>query len=388
MRLVRNPVPNRDKSERKERTNSMKTTTAPVISDGLWTLLTSAQYDCPCIRALVQTIRRLDRQPYHTRLLNPEMIGNFFAYREREGLISYMPAGREQLTNGDGRWLRVGRQEIKPARWLRSMLAPRLAQRFKDSDYAKFAEKFKAHELSGTIELEFVSFCDGYDSDNYYNGNPESCMTNEPIEGFYRCFPAKLLVAKRKDEKFSGRAIVWELDSGETFMDRVYAAEPYIEQLFLEHAQKNGWLRKTKQSSGNLSSVTRPDGSVITGEMSVTATESINNLDFYPYLDTFRWSAGKRIQNHDKDAEYVYECTGGNREEVEDPHEGEVQDVDGEWISEDDAVEVDGEWYHSDDERICYCDRCVEYHLRDGMYRVDVSRSETVTICSDYVTEL
>ena len=48
---------------------------------------------------------------------------------------------------------------------------------------------------------------------------------------------------------------------------------------------------------------------------------------------------------------------------------------------------MDGDYYHQDDERITYCEHCGEHVLREGSYTVEVSRRETITLCSAHVTE-
>ena len=283
---------------------------------------------------------------------------------------------------------------MKPAKWLKSMLSPRLLKRFKDSDFAIFSEKFRAAELAGKVSFEFTSFKEGYNAANYHGGsadcdpsNIHSCMWNADVAPFYDCFPAKLLVAKNASGKFCGRAVVWTLATGETFLDRVYANSPEMTELFLEHAIENGWMRKTRQSTGTPKLVTLSDGTEIVKSMHVKAAAS-PDCEFWPYMDTF-FSLNESengLSNSEIEAGYVLNSTGGEREELNN-HEGEVESVDGEWISQEDAACVDGNYYSCEDARICYCERSEEYILTCDSYTVETERNCSMTLHSRFVTQ-
>jgi hypothetical protein len=369
-----------------------KKTMKPILSTSLIETLWTFHRDCKCVAAFLRGVN--DSGMRRSLLLSETMMGTHFSFRENDGMISYMPAGREQTFGESGKWERKGRQSIKPAKWLKSMLSPKLLKRFKDSDFATFSEKFRAAELAGKVSFEFVAFRDGYNSANYQGGssdndpaNIHSCMWNADVAPFYTCFPARLLVAKNALGKFCGRAVVWTLATGETFMDRVYANSPEVTELFLEHAKENSWMRKTRQSTGTSRQVTMSDGTEIVKSMDVKAG-CRPECDFWPYMDTFfsMNESETRLSNSETEAGYLLNSTGGEREEVNN-HEGEVEDIDGEWISQDDAYFVEGSYYSNDDERICYCERSEEYILTCDSYTVETSRNCSITIHSRFVTQ-
>lgn len=364
----------------------------PILSTSLIETLWTFHRDCKCVAALLRGIN--DSGVRRSLLLNEAMIGTYFSFRENEGMISYMPDGREQTFGESGKWERKGRQSIRPAKWLKSMLSPKLLKRFKDSDFAIFSEKFRAAELAGKVSFEFVAFRDGYNSASYKDAvgdadpnNIHSCMWNSDVSPFYNCFPARLLVAKNEFGKFCGRAVVWTLATGETFLDRVYANSPEMTELFLEHAKENGWMRKTRQSTGTSKQVTMPDGAEIVKSMEVKA-DCCLHCDFWPYMDTFFFmnESESRLSNSESEAGYLLNSTAGEREQLNN-HDGEVQDIDGEWISEDDAYCVEGNYYSNDDERIIYCERSEEYILTCDSYTVETGRNCSITVHSRFVTQ-
>jgi hypothetical protein len=311
-------------------------------------------------------------------------------------MISYCPNSKTQEVTEDGAWVRKGRQEMKPARWIKAMLNPRLSKRIKDNLFAEFDTLVKKVELESKITFEEVDFEEAYNESNYDpNCCPGSCMWSEPVGPFYRRMGAQAYVAVNNKGQYLGRTVVWpkvtvdSLNEPITLMDRIYANLPEVIEAFRDYAMTQGWFRKQEQSADALTGVVGPDGARHHYIMSVKASRSIEDMDFCPYMDTFCGSIGTRtmINRESGDGvEYVYRCTGGGRNEAEDEHDGQVQDVDGEWIDEDDARSVDEYYYHYEDPRITTCYRTSDYVLRCQCYEVEISRGETITIHRRFVS--
>jgi predicted DNA binding protein len=107
--------------------------------------------------------------------------------------------------------------------------------------------------------------------------------TNEFIGFYSEIGPKKvqLLIRINPDtDKIIGRALVWHLDSGETYLDRIYVADNKDEILFIAYAKKNLGVKHTYQ------------------ELSSNQTVTIDNWKerkTMPYMDTFR--KGLKIDN-------------------------------------------------------------------------------------------
>ena len=361
------------------------------ISASLRTLLQDLAADTPCCRLVNRALWRI-KVGKRSRLLNPSPMGDFFTLRESEGLITYMPAGREQKMNDDGSWKREGRQGIKPAKWLRSILAPRLSKRIPDHVFADFATKFRASEDAGKITFEIATFEQAYKESNYQDGRIQSCMWDEPVAAFYERFPCRVLIAK-DSKQFRGRAIIWDTVNGLAMplMDRVYADSPEVQEAFFRHATEQGWTRKAQQNNACFTLFTSPSGEEVTHRtdtLYVKPTSSLGGVSFWPYMDTFRAMTDcERFYNSDDEdgAAFILNDQNGDREEVN-QHEGEVLCADGEWRDENSVVCVDGEYYADDDDGVVYCHHSQEYIMRSDAYEVDMGgRIGTVYIHEDYV---
>lgn len=338
---------------------------------------------------------RLKKRP-KTRLLAKERIGDYFTFRERDGMISYMPKGRVQEVNEDGTWVRKGRAEIKPAKWIKSMIHPRLASRLKDDLFTKFDTLVKAEEAKYKVTFKEVSFEEAYDYVDHYSReySIESCMWGEDVGPFYRHMGAKVVVAVNREGKFRGRAVVWpsvkvRSESGMgpiTLMDRIYCDRPELENLFKEHAKAQGWYHKKEQGRDSKMDVVGPEGAYHCWRMAVTCRKAIpDDGMYYPYLDTFTGGEDEYtlVNNDSEGTQYCQ--TDGSRQE-EDPHEGQVQTNAGDWIDEGDAVSINGDCYDRNSDDVVMCHRSDSYILREESFSVQIQRNNTVFIHSRFVT--
>lgn len=396
----------------------VKASQLPIVSASLQKLLREIAPQCPIANIIQLGLWKTRFRPsksddeLHLGIFNPEPIGNYFSFRERENMVSYCPTGRTQLINDDGTWKRDGRVEMKPAKFLRAMLHPRLAKRFKDHQFAQFSEKFRAAESSLHVTFRYVEFEYGYDSENHKDGSPaecDSCMRDENVGPFYRAYGAQCLVAVNKEGIYLGRAIVWPAVHGIVtgtsvqFMDRVYADSPETAELFFQYAASNGIYRKQSQNSGNKSGFVAPNGDLISSSratIDLAPGKSLRDVEFWPYCDTFQWMNPytKELNNCGNDGDSELDNTDG--EITENP--GRLCE-DGNSYPEDECVYVTGiGYYHQDSDEIvccedgeyrmmddCFCcHRSGEWHPNADGYSVQISRNETITIHRDYVDTL
>lgn len=369
-------------------------------SDSLRTLVEDiAGGGCPVAEALIKA-----RKYRHAH--NQKLTGNYFSFREKAGMISYLPAGRNLVLNDAGLWARDGRQETKPVKWAKSVLAGWQLARLKDHDFSAFAAKFAAAENASALRVELVDDVGAvYEERNHSDAVSGSCMQQyslsygedrdngrgERVGDFYKRAGAKVLAVWRGDGRLEGRAIFWPkirgLSAGNVAgVDRVYGS-PEVLEMVKRWAAENGAAMRSNPQSGGETSWWLNGESLGYGGFIVPA-QSLRGAGFYPYMDTFRYQDedGDLWAVHDKNRTvFAYGSTCGDREECN-PHEGQVQLHDGTWHDEDDAYEVGGEYYAGED--VVECHRTGEYILRDGAFEIELSRTRTVCISADYVREL
>jgi hypothetical protein len=230
------------------------------------------------------------------------------------GMISYMPFGKEQPISVDGGWANKGRQEIKPAKFARSFLNERISAKIPDHIFADFATNIKAHDVENTITFKIVPFQEAYYGSKYPL-NVKTCMTNKRVHLMYNMFDCCALVAEDTTGKLVGRTILWNdvyiepmtFDGKPResyrckFMDRIYYKNEEILQLFKYYAEANDFYRKVSQGSGSYDLV-KPDGTLMDSPLMMVEAKfprTEKGRMFYPYMDTFSYGTinGKLLTN-------------------------------------------------------------------------------------------
>jgi len=181
----------------------------------------------------------------------------------------------------------------------------------------KLNDKFSYFELVSGQEIGKF-----YNERNYLEKSGKigtSCMASSPVEWFsiYMENPdvCNLLILKsEKDEtKIIGRALLWTLNDGKKFLDRIYTINDSDIELFRDYAKENGWYSKFfNNSSGDISALS-PNGeryNALVGKVSVKPRE----YGHYPYLDTFKFfnpETGILSVNIVKSTDYKLESISG-----------------------------------------------------------------------------
>lgn len=338
-------------------------------------------------------------------------IGSYFTFRERDGLVSYCPKGKEQRILENGHWAREGRQEIKPGKWIKAVLPEKVIRRLGgDPAVAQFAARFDACERGeGFTFSPAASFRDIYsptffgcdDKDDAESKIAPSCMWGKHVGSFYNNVGSVTPYVIYLHGRPVGRFLFWpSVSKGEheiSLVDRVYAKPSATEAVF-RWAAKNGYFRKEKQAVGCRTAVgPNGDDMNLSGYGVDIKTPFIPSECFSPYVDTFQNGEpdedGELVRLYcgsGKEKHFSFSCTDGSYEGGPDSHEGEVQDVDGEWIDEDEAIMIRGNYYHQDDERIVYCDHGShegDHILREDAYAVELGgRLGTVYVHEDDVS--
>lgn len=345
----------------------------------------------------------------------------------RGEMCSFLPAGREHKTNPDtGKWLRDGRQEMKPAKLARKLLIEDRNTDLDATDFEKFANAVKSYvsvlgddDGNGkNIQFKLVTGEDiryYYYDENYSElmGKDSnlwgSCMRSEDCQEYFDIYTdnaevCSLLVALDKDEKVLGRALVWTFTDGKRGMDTIYANESLFES-FISWAVDNQAYYKDRQSCHHqcFDRLNRE-------RVDYTPYVQLKKWRFsnYPYMDTLSilTDYGKIMIDRPSGDDYkILRDTGGGYEDGEDDeqyvtlengdrcHESDARWLDyrgangriegyyhsdsvvrcnhGGYRLEDDCVVINGNWYETDDDNVYYVDSREEYYLVDDVVFVN-----------------
>lgn len=271
-----------------------------------------------------------------------------------DGMVSYLPAGKEHKVNDRGEWQRDGRQAGKAGKVIRKIFTEKMLRLIPAKEFETFGNAYKAKFLDNGFKFEVLPNDEigrVYDMDRAPGESSleGSCMNGDShYLGIYsKCEDLRILVLTNKKGLLCGRCLVWDLDHPThgkiTFADRFYVAEDYMYDVFVNHVREQGWWRKEyyKTYDHKQRWINPQDESV---SVSITI-ETPTDFDKYPYIDTFSYGSDGLLTNSSHSAgEYTYCNTNGTRdcngcEDEEDEHAGEVFDeINNEWISEDDAI--------------------------------------------------
>lgn len=217
------------------------------------------------------------------------------------------------------------RQDIKVGRGARAILRAAGVTDIQDKDYEAFVNLFKATIDKLNDKFSYFHIVNGsdihywYDSHTYYERRGtlgSSCMSSarESWLEIYTENPEQvsLVIFKSQDddEKIVGRALLWNLDNGKKFLDRIYTINDSDVQLYRDFAKENGWYVKYHNSSTDSGRTIAPDGSTVDLDLTVTLTKKYYSN--YPYLDTLKYlQEGSGILSNVDNGGLTLEDTGG-----------------------------------------------------------------------------
>jgi len=191
--------------------------------------------------------------------------------------------------------------------------------------------------INESKKLRFVEYVGdaikiGYNMSNYFSKDHGNMLSNSCMNGCYHLLklyiqnPDKvsLLALVDGDDKIHGRAFLWQLDNGETYLDRIYTIDNFITVIFQDHAMKNEWvIRKSNDLSYNAVSICKLDKATkkytLLDENASKMKIKLNtkDVDYYPYMDTFfvtsRWGRTFRSYSRKIMWYYKYHSTMGYR---------------------------------------------------------------------------
>jgi len=198
----------------------------------------------------------------------------------------------------------------------------------------------------------------GYLVDNYAEGTGtllNSCMRYAYCQAYFGIYTenedvCSLLVLKDSNNKVKGRALLWILDDGDKYMDRIYSNDS-DKYLFIEWAEDNNYRKYQNDYRSK---------SVKVGEKSYYK---------YPYMDTFisfNTEEGYLTTDEENSREYIklQDTNGGYQES------GIWSDYAQEYIDEEHAIYIDSieDYVHQDD--VVFLEYKDIYEIDDASYRI------------------
>jgi hypothetical protein len=198
----------------------------------------------------------------------------------------------------DDPWLSSSRQELRIGKLIKKLVG----KKYTLKEIENFVNQYKAI-YNFNKYLNYFDIVDGSNITKYYHYRNQipggqlgkSCMndSNKFISSFYEPNPdtIKMLILRdfENSELIVGRANLWYLTNpkGRIFMDRIYTNEDYLVNIFIQYAEINNIIYKSKQIYG---------GSVIPvinngNKEKMIMTTYMKKLDYeyYPYVDTLQF---------------------------------------------------------------------------------------------------
>ena len=230
-----------------------------------------------------------------------------------DGMISCLPRNRHQPELPI--WNQKGRVVVRPGKFFRGM------GYYSDSEIEAAVNEWNAAFVPTEAEFKIVrgkEIKDYYLERSYADENTgtlgSSCMRYRRCQSYLNIYSQNrnkvgLLILQRPDGKIIGRALVWSLDDGKTFMDRVYGTDVTMRRFF-DYAATRGWHRRANQSYDSKRGVVSPRGD--SDNLNMTITLNTRRWERYPFMDTFAYIGDGYIANYPVDGYVGFaQCTNG-----------------------------------------------------------------------------
>jgi len=226
-----------------------------------------------------------------------DMISYITSNKAKPVLDKYKSINKEN----DGKnicWV-TNRQEQKITRFV-----PRIfGTKFNQKEIEDFLNDYKV-AVKGDKSFDNFEMIEGEDVKKYYSGKQysreangqlqRSCMKYDEANGFFELYiqnpdKMKMLILKDGKDKIFGRANLWYLDDpkGKVFMDRIYTTFDWQIKLYIDYANKNNYIYKSKQIYGGDVIPVMINGK----KEKLTMTVKIKPGEYkkYPYVDTLQF---------------------------------------------------------------------------------------------------
>ena len=185
------------------------------------------------------------------------------------------------------------RTEMRLGRFLRQLFPD-----ITDDHIGLFLSEFES-VLHNIEESKNFSIIDGKEIKEYYKASNSdmkstlgnSCMVNclNYLDIYCDNTDKVSLLIWKDSSKIKGRALLWKMDDGSTYMDRVYYSEEWVLASFINKAIREEWC--WNDGKGNISL----DHTKLASLSKFTVTLKSSQYDLYPYMDTFKYKSGNKF---------------------------------------------------------------------------------------------
>ena len=171
--------------------------------------------------------------------------------------------------------------EVKLGRFINKFLTA-IGKTLPAATIERFVNMYQAEVLMKKDALNHFKVVEGEDIRKWYHENmyessnggqlANSCMRYPKCQEFLDIYVenpqvCKLLIFTPNEGKLSGRALLWTLENGKKYMDRVYTNKDSYENLFLKWSNENGYPKGIEPKS--------------------VVKVKTKDYELYPYMDTF-----------------------------------------------------------------------------------------------------
>lgn len=252
-----------------------------------------------------------------------------------------------------------------------------------NTELEEFVNQYKAtYDSVNSVDLKLVEgeeIRKWYSSENYESNKGQlgsSCMRQPEKSSFFDMYVKNpevckllILMSDTDENKIKGRALIWKLDNGKYYQDRVYTNSESDKTLF------ENWA-KTK----NMNFYNEP----YFGEMTVKLGN--HKYDKYPYMDTFAAYNPETFELKDDEDLWpgqgyylLHDTMGGFRGDdvVWSEYEQEYINRDDavltnsdEWILRENGVYIESNdtWYDRDSDYVVYSNWAEDYYLEEDCF--------------------
>lgn len=223
-----------------------------------------------------------------------------------------------------------------------------------DADIEKFVNKWKSRIKYEVDRFDFFRLVKGDDIKFWYHQKNYSkkggtlngsCMRYDSCQRFFGIYTdnpdvCQMLILIDDNNQLTGRALVWKLRNGETFMDRIYYVNDSDVDLFKNYAKKEGWYYKHQQNNEPNEVIINPEGK---GVISGIFVDLDTDFKYYPYMDTLRY-----LSKSDGYLTNVYDAS----------YDMELEDTEGSYQCPECRGQGSITCHECDGDRHIECDRC------------------------------